>query len=106
MTMPQLRVILAGCAMTASLAWAQGGFNGPGTYTIRNLKSGLVMDIDPQDRMTVAQSVPRGTPSQQWIIENGDPGTFVIRNAMTRRAMEFVQDKNSSPVVCQSEQRN
>ena len=99
-------MILAGCALTASLAWGQGGFNGPGTYTIRNLKSGMVMDLDPQDRVTVAQSTPRGTPSQQWIIENADQGTFVIRNAQTRRAMEFVQDKNSSLVVCQSDRPN
>jgi hypothetical protein len=92
--------------MAASLAWGQGGFNGPGTYTIRNLKSGLIMDLDPQDRVTVVQSVPRGTASQQWIIEDSGGGTFTIRNAMTRKAMEFVQDRNSSPVVCQSDQRN
>ncbi len=72
---------------------------------IRNLKSGLIMDLDPQDRVTVVQSVPRGTASQQWIIEDSGGGTFAIRNAMTRKGMEFVQDRNSSPVVCQSEQR-
>lgn len=64
------------------------------------------MDLDPQDRVTVAQSSPRGTPSQQWIIESAEGGTFVIRNAQTRRAMEFVEDKNSALVVCQSDRPN
>src|SRR5579863_792727 len=99
-------MILAGCALTASLAWGQGGFDGPGTYEIRNLKSGLVLDLDPGDRVTLVQFSPRGTPSQQWAISNAAPGYYFIRNVATGRALEFTQDRNSTPVVAQTTAEN
>ncbi len=99
-------MILAGCALTASLAFGQGGFDGPGTYEIKNLKSGLVLDLDPRDQVTLVQFAPRGTPSQQWRIAPAAPGYFFIRNAATGRALEFTQDRNSAPIVCQTAAEN
>jgi hypothetical protein len=99
-------MILAGCALTASLAFGQGGFDGPGTYEIKNLKSGLVLDLDPRDQVTLVQFAPRGTPSQQWRIAPAAPGYFFIRNVATGRALEFTQDRNSAPIVCQTAGEN
>jgi len=98
--------IMAGCALTASLALGQGGFNGPGIYEIRNLKSGQALDLDTADRVTLVQFAPRGTPTQQWAISPAAPGYFFIRNAVTGRALEFVQDRNSAPVVAQTTEGN
>jgi hypothetical protein len=98
--------IMAGCALTASLTFGQGGFDGPGIYEIRNLKSGQVLDLDPGDRVTLVQFAPRGTPTQQWAISPAAPGYFFIRNAMTGRALEFTQDRNSAPVVAQTAEGN
>jgi hypothetical protein len=99
-------VILAGCVLTASLTFGQGGFNGPGIYEITNLKSGLVLDVDQRDRVTLVQSAPRGTPSQQWAISPAAPSYFFIRNAATGRALEFTQDRNSTPLVAQTTEGN
>jgi hypothetical protein len=53
-------------AMGISLAWAQGGFGGPGRYEILNLQSGKVIDLDRNDQTTVIQFQSRGTDNQQW----------------------------------------
>jgi hypothetical protein len=106
MIVTQRWVILAGCAFTATLALGQGGFNGPGIYEITNLKSGLVLDIDQRDRVTLVQSPPRGTPGQQWDISPAAPGYYLIRNVATRRALEFTQDRNSAAVVAQTTEGN
>src|ERR1700730_5493185 len=99
-------MILAGCALTASLALGQGGFDGPGTYEIRNLKSGKVLDLDPGDRVTLVQFPSRGTPTQQWMVSNAAPGYFFIRNIATGRALEITQDRNSTPVVARTTAEN
>ncbi len=99
-------MILAGCALTASLAFGQGGFDGPGIYEIKNLKSGQALDLDPRDKVTLVQFPPRGTPSQQWAVSNAAPGYFFIRNVSTGRALEFTQDRNSTPLVCQTTAEN
>src|SRR5689334_17068104 len=106
--MKNLRVgaVLAGCALAASPGWAQGGFNGPGSYEIRNLKSGQVLDVDHRDRVTLVQFPPRGAPSQIWMIAPAAPGYYYIRNAQTGAALEIIQDRNSAPVVAQTREEN
>ena len=104
--MKDMKTILAGLSLITSLAWAQGGFDGPGTYEIRNLKSGQVLDLDPRDRLTVVQFPPRNTPSQMWIISPAAPGYFYILNATTQAALEFTRDSNSAPVVAQRRDEN
>lgn len=98
--------VLAGYGLTASLAWAQGGFDGPGAYEIRNIKSGQVLDLDPRDRVTLVQFPPRNTQSQMWMISPAAPGYFYIQNAATQAALEFTKDSNSAPVVAQSREEN
>jgi hypothetical protein len=98
------RAIAVGFVLTLSLAWGQGGFNGPGTYQVRNLKSGKAMDLDPRDRTTVVQFPPAGTATQRWTITPAGGGYFYIRNAATGCAIEFIDDRNSAPVVCRTNQ--
>jgi hypothetical protein len=99
-------MILAGFALTASLTFGQGGFDGPGTYEIKNVKSAQLLDLDPRDQVTLVQFPPRGTPSQRWAISNAAPGYFFVRNVATGRALEFTQDRNGAPVVCQTTAEN
>lgn len=98
---PRLILIAGAIAATALPMLAQGGFDGPGAYEIRNLKSNQVLDIDPRDRETVVQFPPRGTPTQVWIVSPAAPGYFYIRNASTQNAMETPRDANSAAVVAQ-----
>src|SRR5258706_4342159 len=84
--------------MGISLAWAQGGFAGPGRYQIQNLKSGKVMDLDRNDQTTVIQFQSRGTDNQQWDFQPAGEGFFYILNAMNGRALE-VTGGNSSPLA-------
>jgi hypothetical protein len=85
-------------AMGISLAWAQGGFGGPGRYEILNLQSGKVIDLDRNDQTTVIQFQSRGTDNQQWDFQPAGEGFFYILNAMNGRALE-VTGGNSSPLV-------
>ena len=85
--------------MGISLAWAQGGFGGPGRYEILNLKSGKVLDLDRNDQTTVIQFSSRGTDNQQWDIQPAGEGFYFIFNGMNGRALEATGG-NSSPLVC------
>ena len=78
-------------SVLAAALFAQGGFVGPGRYTITNLKSGRTLGVDPGDRASVPldamadrNSTPvmsvrsTGSPSQQWRIEPGKDGNAII----------------------------
>ena len=97
--------VAAVCLLGAWAAWAQGGFDGPGSYEIRNLKSGQALDLD-RDRITLAQNPPRDVATQRWIISPAAPGYFYIRNAATEAALEIIKDSNSAPVLAQSREDN
>ena len=84
----------------ASLAFSQGGFNGPGVYEITNLKSTRLMALDVNDRTTVVQLAPRRDDSESWAIEPGPGGTFFLRSAINGRALQVTSNSKSTPVVC------
>ena len=92
-------IALAGI-LTAGLAAAQGGFNGPGRYEITNERNGKALALDPRDQTTVAQVSPRGDDTQQWLLEPGPNGGFFIRSALDGRALTITQNARSTPVVC------
>jgi hypothetical protein len=69
------------------------------------VKSGRVLDLDPNDRVTLVQFSPRQSPTQVWEISPAAPD-YYIRHAATGRALEFVRDSNASHVVAQSTGEN
>jgi hypothetical protein len=77
---------------------AQGGFDGPGTYEITNLKSGKVIDLDRNDQITVIQFSSRGTDNQAWEIQSAGNGFYTLRNRMNGNALEAMGNANSTPV--------
>jgi Protein of unknown function (DUF3011)/Ricin-type beta-trefoil lectin domain len=77
---------------------AQGGFNGPGSYEITNLKSGKVLDLDRNDQTTVIQFSSRDTENQVWLIRSAGSGYYFIRNGMNGYALEAPRNANSAPV--------
>jgi beta-barrel assembly-enhancing protease len=77
---------------------AQGGFDGPGTYEITNLKSGKVIDLDRNDKRTVIQFSSRGTDNQAWDIQSAGNGFYTLRNRMNGNALESMGTPNSTPV--------
>ena len=87
-------------AMTASLVFAQGGFDGPGRYEITNLKSGKILDLDRNDQTSVIQFSPRGTDNQRWEIQPAGGGFFYFRNSMNGKVLEISRNSNSAPLVC------
>lgn len=92
---------LAGLFFSALISWpvlAQGGFNGPGTYEITNIKSGKVLDLDRNDQTTVIQFSSRGTDNQAWDIRPSGGGFFVVRNAMNGNALDAGGGRNSEPL--------
>ena len=81
----------------ACAAFGQGGFNGPGSYEISNIKSGKVIDLDRNDQTTVIQFSSRGTDNQTWYVQNADSGFYFFRNGMTGAALTATGG-NSSPL--------
>ena len=77
---------------------AQGGFNGAGTYEIRNIQSGRVIDLDRNDQRTVIQFESRGTDNQTWEAVPADSGYFFFRNLMNGYALTSSGRGNSSPL--------
>jgi len=94
--MRHLPVLVLATAGLSSV-FAQGGFDGPGRYVIRNAQSGMVLDLGGNQ---LIQNGARNVPSQFWDITPTDPGVFLITNAAGRCSLEFDQDKNSSPIHC------
>jgi len=86
--------------LAASLAFSQGGFNGPGVYEITNLKSTRLMALDRNDRTTVVQLAPRRDDSESWVLEPGPEGAFFMRSAMNGRALQITSNSKSTPVIC------
>src|SRR5690348_12794849 len=97
--MQRTRVTLLAGTLAASLALAQGGFEGPGRYEITNLKSGKLLAVD-RDQSTVIQDSPRGNDFQRWDISPGPGGFIYIRNAATGRALQVSRNANSAPLFC------
>lgn len=81
----------------ACAAFGQGGFSGPGSYEITNIKSGKVIDLDRNDQTTVIQFSSRGTDNQTWYIQNSDSGFYFFRNGMTGAALSATGG-NASPL--------
>ena len=84
--------------MLACSAFGQGGFNGPGSYEITNVKSGKLLDLDRNDQTTVIQFSSRQTDNQTWYIQQANSGTWYIRNGMNGNALTATQDRNAAPV--------
>ena len=79
-------------------ALGQGGFSGPGSYEIANVKSRKVLDLDRGDQTTVLQFSPRRTDNQTWYIQQAGSGTWFIRNGMNGNALTATQNRNAAPV--------
>lgn len=79
-------------------ARAQGGFHGPGRYTILSETSGKAIELDRNDRTTVLQSSSHGRDDQSWDIRPAEPGFWYIRNTMARAALEVMSMANGTPV--------
>lgn len=84
--------------MLVCSAFGQGGFNGPGSYEITNIKSGKVLDLDRNDQTTVIQNSSRGTDNQTWYIQQAGSGAWYIRNGMNGNALTATQNRNSAPL--------
>lgn len=79
-------------------AFGQGGFNGPGSYEITNIKSGKVLDLDRNDQTSVIQYSSRRSDNQTWYVQQADSGTWYIRNGMNGNALTATQNRNAAPV--------
>ena len=89
------------CAIALSIPWvayAQGGFNGPGRYQITNVKSGKVLDLDRNDQRSVIQFSSRGTDNQMWEIRSAGGNFYTLRSVMNGNALEAMGTRNSTPV--------
>ncbi|HLK68292.1 MAG TPA: RICIN domain-containing protein [Bryobacteraceae bacterium] len=82
-----------------SLAFSQGGFDGPGWYQITNLKSGKGLAMDMNDQSSVTQFAPQNTENQVWILDPAQGGYFYIRNAVNGNALEPTAGQNSAVVL-------
>jgi hypothetical protein len=80
------------------IAFAQGGFSGPGWYQITNLRSGRSLALAP-DQRAVLQFSPRDAEEQAWIIEPGPGGFFFIRNGVNGGALQPTSGDRSAIVV-------
>src|SRR3977135_3649672 len=80
--------VIAGLLALGTLLHAQGGFGGPGRYEITSIKSGLIIDLDRNDQITVIQYPSRGTDNQTWDIRPAGGGYFYLRNMMNGSALE------------------
>jgi hypothetical protein len=93
-----LALTLAAAACIPLPACAQGGFNGPGRYEIRNVRSAKVIDLDRNNQTSVIQFSARNTDNQQWDVVPAEPGFWCLRNAMNGNALEAMGPGNSTPV--------
>jgi hypothetical protein len=100
------RIVAGIIALAATqVAFAQGGFNGPGRYQIINLKSNRAISVD-RDGRTVVQLSPRGDNSE-WIVEPGPAGSWFFRIAMNGRALQITSnDKSTTLAVGRFEPEN
>ncbi|MGD1090586.1 MAG: RICIN domain-containing protein [Bryobacteraceae bacterium] len=76
--------------LIGSTAFAQAGFDGPGRYEIKNVKSGWVLDLDRYQTAVVQASARDldatqllcgrfdGTSMQQWRIASGNDGNALM----------------------------
>jgi len=80
--------VLTFCALAAIRLAAQGGFDGPGQYQIRNLKSGKVLDLDLRDGTSIIQFDARNTDNQVWVARPAPDGFFFFRNRMNGFALD------------------
>ncbi len=84
--------------VASRMAWAQGGFSGPGAYEITNIQSGRVLDMDRNDQHSVIQFESRGTDNQRWDIIPARDGGYFVRNRMNGNALDETSGRNSSQV--------
>lgn len=91
-----MRLIIA--ALFIGSVFGQGGFNGLGSYEIRNIKSGKVLDLDRNDQTTVIQYSSGGSDNQTWFFQDAGPGWYYIRNGMNGNALTATQNRNAAPV--------
>ena len=92
--------IAVAAMLIASVAYAQGGFGGPGRYEIMNERTGRVLALDRGDQTTVVQLAPHGADSEQWLVEPGPGGALFIRSALDGRALTITRNARSAQVVC------
>jgi len=85
--------------LAASLVFAQGGFDGPGRYEIRNVQTGKVMDVGRREQLTVVQESPGNTDNQFWDIQPAPGGFFILRNAINGRVLQLFRNTNKSQMV-------
>src|ERR1700745_830697 len=76
------------------MTYAQGGFRGPGSYEITNIKSGKVLDLDRNDQTSVIQFSSRGTDNQAWAIRPAEGGYYYLRNMMNGYALDAPGNEN------------
>jgi hypothetical protein len=91
------RLLALTATIVAPLAFAQGSFNGPGRYQIRNIETQKPLDLSG-DRLI--QNSPNNSRSQVWDIQQAAPDYWYIRNGASGCGLEFDQDRNGSPVRC------
>ena len=84
-------------APLTQIAFAQGGFNGPGRYQILNVETRKPLDLAG---VRLVQNSPSNSRSQVWDLQQAGPDVFYIRNGATGCALQFTQDRNSAPVIC------
>ncbi len=84
----------------ASTCAAQGGFAGPGRYTIINVKSGKALQAAGH---YIAQNNQNGSPGQMWTVSPaGRGGMVTIQNSMNGCALTLGGQGNSIPVQCKA----
>ncbi len=94
-----IRYGLVAAAAMCGIAFAQGGFTGPGWYQITNLKSGRSLGLAPDSR-AVLQFAPRDSEEQAWLIEPAPGGgLFFIRNGVNGQALQPTSGERSAQVV-------
>lgn len=78
--------------------WAQGGYAGPGRYTISTVRSNFA--LEPAGNYVV-QSNRNGSRGQTWIVTpSGRGGLATIQNEMRGCALTLGGPGNSTPVRC------
>jgi len=83
----------------ASLVFAQGGFDGPGRYEIKNVQNGKVLQVDPREQTTVVQASPVNREHQFWDVQPVPGGFFVLHNAINGRVLQLFRNSNKSQMV-------
>ncbi len=83
--------------LTLAPVFAQGGFQGPGRYQIRNIETQKTLDLGG-DRLV--QGPFTNSSTQNWDVEPAARDVYYIRNVGERCALESSQDRKGSPVFC------